>query len=383
MSSHINERAQAAHRITLIGTIADILLGAGKITVGLFSHSYGLVVDGIHSLSDLFSDFVLLGVIKYSQHGADDEHPYGHLRFETMATLLLGWLLIAVAGFLIYDNVERILHHEVVHIPTWPALVAITVSIVIKEALYHYTRKVGERIRSDMIIANAWHTRSDAWCSMVVMVGIIGSMFGAGWLDITAAIVVAVIIGKMGWDFAWTSTEELVDTGISIKETNLLKATAQSVEGVKDIHFIRGRRMGPHILLELHIEVSADVSVSEGHHIGACVAHYLMEQHDDVADVTFHIDAEDDGFGEMQYSVSAKLPNRQEILDSLKSCWQLVQPAPQILQIMPHYLKGKINVEVFLAHNHLDEEERDAYLQQLKNSAVNLPWLGEISVWYK
>lgn len=380
--NHVSERAQQAHRITLIGTIADILLGTGKILVGIVSHSYGLVVDGIHSLSDLFSDFVLLGVIRYSQHGADEEHPYGHLRFETMATLLLGWLLIGVAGFLIYDNVERILHHETVQIPTWPALVAITISIAVKEWLYHYTRKIGEAIRSDMIVANAWHTRSDAWCSMVVMVGIIGSMFGAGWLDIAAAITVAVIIGKMGWDFAWTSTEELVDTGISAEESKMLKATAQCVEGVRDIHFIRGRRMGPHILLELHIEVSSDVSVSEGHHIGACVAHHLMEQHDDVADVTFHIDAEDDGFGEMQYSASAKLPNRQEILDSFKHGWQFIQPAPEIITIMPHYLSGKINVDIFLKHPDLNKESRDHYQLQLKESVRNLPWLGDITVWY-
>jgi hypothetical protein len=122
--------------------------------------------------------------------------------------------------------------------------------------------------------------------------------------------------------------------------------------------------------------------VSEGHHIGACVAHHLMQQHDDIADVAFHIDAEDDGFGEMQYSVSAKLPNRREILESFKHCWQSVHPTPQILNIMPHYLAGKINVDVFLAHLTLDASTRDDYQTQLKKNVSNLPWLGDISIWY-
>jgi cation diffusion facilitator family transporter len=382
MTIATQQRAYHSHRVTLITSIVDFLLGVGKILFGVFSHSYGLVVDGIHSLSDLLSDFVILGVIKYSHHDADDEHPYGHLRFETMATLLLGVVLMAVAGILIFDNVERIIHNEVTRTPTWPALVAVTLSIIVKEWMYHFTKRIGEKIHSDMLIANAWHSRSDSLSSLVVMVGIIGSMFHVGWLDVMAAIVVAVIIAKIGWDFARASTAELVDTGLAESETKAIKATALNIPGVRDIHFIRGRRMGPHILLELHIEVNSNISVSEGHYIGCAVAYHVMQEHDDIADVTFHIDAEDDGFGDHQYALASQMPDRNTILKALADSWQHLSPVPVIRDITLHYLGGKIKVDVFISSHQLEKEHVDVYQQNLQQAAQHLPWLASLSVWY-
>lgn len=215
---------RAASRVTIIGMILDAVLGVLKCIVGLLFGSQALFVDGIHSFTDVASDLVVLVVMKLSRRGPDADHPYGHQRFETLGTMILGSFLIAIGGALAWDNLWRVLTTEELAVPGWPVLVIAVLSILGKEWIFRYTRHVGEQIRSYLIVANAWHSRTDAFSSVVVLIGAIGAMAGFAWLDAVAAIVIAVIIAHVGWQFTWSSVRELVDTGLSDEDTDRLRS---------------------------------------------------------------------------------------------------------------------------------------------------------------
>ncbi|MCG2582593.1 MAG: cation diffusion facilitator family transporter, partial [Marinobacter sp.] len=214
-SPNLDAERQAASRVTIIGMILDAVLGVIKVIAGALFHSQALIVDGIHSFSDVASDLVVLGVMRFSRQAPDQNHPYGHQRIETIGTLALGSILIAVGAILAWDNILRLIAGGADQVPEWPVLVAAAVSVGSKEWIYHYTRQVGQAIRSDLIIANAWHSRTDAFSSVIVLFSTIGAMVGFIWLDILAAVVIAAIVIHIGWKFTWDSVKELVDTGLS------------------------------------------------------------------------------------------------------------------------------------------------------------------------
>ena len=168
-----NSNKDLAIKATLIGSVIDLLLGVFKILVGLLFNSYALIVDGIHSLSDLLTDGFVLIVSKYAHEKPDEEHPYGHARFETFGTIVIGILLIIVAIFLAKDNIERFLNNESLVVPGWPTLLIAFISIISKEWIYRYTLKIGKKINSPLIIANAWHSRSDAFTSIIVFISLV------------------------------------------------------------------------------------------------------------------------------------------------------------------------------------------------------------------
>ncbi len=182
MNTVVN-RTQLAVRVTLVGSVIDALLGAMKIIVGYVAHSHALVVDGVHSLSDLLTDLGVVLVSRYSGEDPDESHPYGHGRFETFGTVVLGSFLVFVALALFYDNAQRLWNKDELLVPTWPALCVAFISIVSKEWVFRYTKKIGEEINSKLIIANAWHSRTDMFSSIVVLVGVAGAMMGWLWLD--------------------------------------------------------------------------------------------------------------------------------------------------------------------------------------------------------
>ncbi|MEE3118472.1 MAG: cation diffusion facilitator family transporter, partial [Pseudomonadota bacterium] len=265
---NLAREVKAASRVTLIGMVLDAVLGTIKVTAGALFNSQALLVDGIHSFSDVASDLVVLGVMRISRQEPDQDHPYGHQRIETFGTLVLGSILIAVGAALAWENILRLIQGEANIVPGWPVLVAAAVSVAGKEWIYHYTRRVGQAIRSELIIANAWHSRTDALSSVVVLVSTAGAMLGFLWLDVLAAVVIAGFIIRVGWKFTWDSVKELVDTGLSPDDTRMLKDIARQTDGVRNVHELRSRRMGHDILLDIHLVVRPDISVSEGHQIG-------------------------------------------------------------------------------------------------------------------
>ncbi|WP_246480021.1 cation diffusion facilitator family transporter [Motiliproteus sediminis] len=342
MHMHVDDKRKEAVRVTWIGAIVDTLLGVAKIIAGLIYNSHALVADGIHSLSDLVTDFMVVFIVGVSHEEPDEEHPYGHERFETLGTVVLGFLLVAVAGAMAYESTLNLINADQVSLPGWPALVIAGISILSKEWIFRYTMAVGKRLKSDLLIANAWHSRTDAYSSIVVFIGIGGAMAGFPWLDSLAALAVALFVAKIGWDLSWKSLRELVDTAIPQEELDRIKQVAMDVEGVQDVHSFKSRQMGPKILLEMHLQVHPYLSVSEGHYIGDTVVMRLLKEFTDIGHIIFHIDSEDDD----EQRVCLLLPMRSEITalidQQLEEHTQLIRRERLTL----HYLKGRIELEL-------------------------------------
>ncbi|MDI9246905.1 cation diffusion facilitator family transporter [Marinobacter sp. CHS3-4] len=367
------ERHEAT-RITVIGMILDAVLGAIKVVGGLLFHSQALIVDGIHSFSDVASDVVVLAVMRLSRQAPDQEHPYGHQRIETLGTMVLGSFLIAVGAALAWDNFLRLLDTEGARLPQWPVLVAAAISVLSKEWIYRYTRRVGLAIRSDLIVANAWHSRTDALSSVVVLVSTAGAMMGHVWLDVLAAIVISILIVHIGWRFAWDSVKELVDTGLSPEDTETLREAAKSVEGVRNVHELRSRKMGQDILLDVHLVVRPEISVSEGHQIGMRVVAAMRASFDNILDINFHVDAEND---DEQSPTSETLPNRSQIREALEEHFPVDLPPNSRFRL--HYLKNRVHIELFLE---LDGQQQRPDSQAISQQMESYPWFGSLHIWF-
>lgn len=334
-----NERYWQARKVTLIGACVNALLGIIKLIGGYLYHSHALIADGVHSISDLFTDVMVLFASKYGSLDADDTHPYGHQRIETAATLLLALLLILAGCGIAWDAIDELIHSENT-MPGWLSLPVICSSIIANEVLFHYTRYVGNKINSQLIIANAWHHRSDAASSIVVLLGLIGSLAGFIYLDAVAAVIVGLMIVKMGWNYGWNSVKELVDTAVDAELLAEIEQVIQSIDGVQKIHQLRSRFMGNDVLIDVHILVSPKISVSEGHYIAQHVHMALVEQIPSVQDVIVHVDPEDDEV----CRPSLHLPSRKVIQEQLLN--EVHIDFPDILFWNLHYLNGKISLDI-------------------------------------
>ena len=367
------EERKAASRVTVIGMLLDGVLGVLKVIAGTLFHSQALLVDGIHSFTDVASDLVVLGVMRVSRQAPDQGHPYGHQRIETMGTMVLGSILIAVGAALVWDNTLRLLDGGTMNIPEWPVLVAAIISIASKEWIYRYTRRVGIAIRSDLIIANAWHSRTDALSSVVVLFSTIGAMLGYLWLDVLAAVIISGIIIHIGWRFTRDSVKELVDTGLSPEDTETLKHIASKTDGVRNVHELRSRRMGHDILLDVHLVVSPEISVSEGHQIGMQVVNAMRNTLDNILDINFHIDAEND---EIHPPTSERLPDRAEIREALH---QHIENLPPNNRLRLHYLRNRVHMELFME---IPQSEALPDARQISEDLSRYGWFGSLRIWH-
>lgn len=334
-----------AKKITLIGGLVNTLLGVGKIVGGILFHSHALVADGIHSFADLISDAMVLIASKYGSLEADDSHPYGHKRIETAATLFLSLLLIAAGIGIAWDAISELLRGE----HTKPMAIAVGIafsSIIANELLFFATRKVGMQIQSDLIIANAWHHRADSGASFVVVVGILGSLMGFIYSDALAAIIVSLLVIKMGVEYAWQSIHELIDSGVDAETLEQITRSIHAVDGILKIHQLRTRKMGADVYIDVHIIVHSLISVSEGHYIAQKLHHYLMHSLPHVRDVTVHVDAEDDE----KSSPSLHLPDRTQLNEKLFNNWHSSHHC--LKQITLHYLNGELHIELLCQGRH-------------------------------
>lgn len=373
------QRYNQVRKVTLIGSLIDFLLGVAKILVGWIAHSQALVADGIHSLSDLATDFIVLYAAKHSHKEADEDHPYGHGRIETLATVGLGIALVFVAAGIAYDSVLRLNDPGMLLQPGMLALAVALVSVVSKEWIYHYTVRTARRLRSEMLMANAWHSRSDAISSIVVVIGIGGAMFGYPYLDAVAAVAVAAMIAKIGFDLVRSSTRELIDTALEPEEIETIRKHIFDVSGVRAVHMLRTRKSAGDAFVDVHIQVDPRVSVSEGHQIGETVRRRLLDEVDVVSDVTVHIDPEDDESG----SPCDDLPTREHVLEALKKVWPKL-PAKSIDDITLHYLSGEIHVDLDLPIEILrDTSEAKAFVEQLRQAVTALPYISDVDVKFK
>jgi len=373
----IDQRYKETRKVTLIGSVLDLVLGVGKIIAGYVGNSQALIADGIHSLSDLVTDVLVLIAAKHGSREADEDHPYGHARIETMMTVALGMALIAVALGLGYDAIRRLFDPELLLNPGWLALVVAIISIVSKEAIYHYTLRVAIKLRSNLLKANAWHSRSDAISSVIVMIGVIGSMAGLTYLDAIATIGVVYMIAKIGWELSWHSMRELVDTALDAERVEEIREFIKDIDGVEGLHLLKTRRMGADALVDVHIQVSARLSVSEGHQISEAVRRRLIESMDEISDVMVHIDPENDEDGQPCCS----LPLRREMEVMLRQAWADIPISNKIEYITLHYLDGKVHVDLQLPMNVCtDSGQAQQIAASLTQASTQIKEIGDIRV---
>lgn len=372
-------RYREIRKVTLVGSVVDLALGVAKIFFGLVAHSQALVADGIHSLSDLLTDFMVIFAAKHAHREADDSHPYGHGRIETLMTVGLGGSLIIVAGGIVWDATSRLFNPDELLQPTMAAMVVAGVSVLSKEIIYHYTMRLARRLKSNMLRANAWHSRSDAISSIVVMVGIGGTMAGLPYLDSIAAVTVGLMVAKIGWDLSWQSVRELIDTALEEEEVTHIRSTIEDVSGVRELHMLRTRLSGGDALVDVHIQVDPRLSVSEGHQIGERVRQTLLKDIEVVSDVTVHIDPEDDELVSPCYH----LPLRSELLGMLHKSWAGIPQMEQIQEVTLHYLNGEVHIDVVLPME-LNEgrEAVQSLIARLKERAKTVTDVGRIRILY-
>lgn len=337
-------RYQASRKVAFIAMLANAILVIGQVVAGIVGHSQALVADGMHTLSDLCVDLLVLYALKHSVKEADEEHPYGHARIETAATLVLGLVLLLVgigigarAGF-------RLTDHSPFITPSAMTLWVSGFTIFAKEALYQYTMRVARRFDSDLLKASAWHHRSDAISSIVVFLGIAGTIAGIHSLDALAALGVALFVAKIGIQLGWPAIVELVDTGLGKEQLQHIRRVILAVDGVRALHLLRTRRIGGRALVDVHIIVDEDISVSEGHFISEAVRIRLVHEVDVVADALVHIDPEDDA----DVTPARNLPSRGAIQAHLRERFHNIEAAAHIEKVTLHYVRGKLQLELLL-----------------------------------
>jgi len=370
-------RYKEVRKVTLVGSVVDFLLAVAKVIVGYIGQSQALIADGIHSFSDLVTDFMVLWAAKHASRDADEDHPYGHGRIETLMTVVLGVALILVGVGIAWDALRRLFDPELLLHPSWIVLVVAAASIISKEAIYHYTLAAARKFRSALLRANAWHSRSDAISSIVVFVGVLGSMAGLDYLDAIAAIGVALMIVKIGWDLGWHSVRELIDTALDTEQVEHIRKMISEVDGVVALHMLRTRKMGPDALVDVHIQVESLLSVSEGHQISEAVRQQLVQNIEDVADVTVHIDPEDDELA----TPCCQLPGRGQIMAGLQEAWRDVIEIDDIRKITLHYLDGRVHVDVQLPLTLAESVTRQAELtNKLRTAGLKLQDIESIQI---
>ena len=291
----MNTREKDIYKVTIVGTVVNALLVAVKFVAGIAGRSSALVADAVHSLTDFISDIVVLIFVRISGKPRDAEHEYGHGKFETLATMIIGVLLIGAGIGLLINGVKQVwdsLNGAVLPEPTWIALAVAFISIVSKEILYRYTVKEGRKLNSDAVIANAWHHRSDAISSLGTMVGIGGAMFfGERWriLDPLAAVVVSFFIIKAGYDITKPAINELLEASLPKEQTDEIMKIIRSVDGVKGLHNLRTRKIGNAIAIDVHAKMDDELRLTEAHEIASRIEQAIRDRYGNESMINVHI----------------------------------------------------------------------------------------------
>lgn len=373
----LEQRHKITQRVTLTGAAVNCALASLQIIFGLLGKSQALLADGFHTLSDLSTDFIVLYASRRAAKAADEDHPYGHGRIETLASMLLGGILVTVGVGIGLRGIDSILNPLPIN-PEAITLVFALLAVGAKEGLYHYTLRAARKTHSSLLESNAWHHRSDALSSIVVVIGISAQLLGVPYMDALAAIVVAVMISLMGFRLGQKALYELIDTGLDI---DLVRDVRQAMLGnasVVGIHNLRTRSMGGLGYIDAHIEVDSDLTVSEAHFIAHNIEHLVKKQFPKIIDVQIHIDPLDDA---VKGSVLAKLPERESIEQDLQQAWDGLSESTQIIQTKLHYLDRLIEVDLVLPAS-MCTPDHAAGIGKLQDAANNLDYIGKVNIYY-
>lgn len=292
----MSERTSSANRVTWVGFVVNLLLTVFKLTAGVIGHSGAMIADAVHSLSDFATDIVVLMSFRVVGKPADRSHDYGHGKYETLATAIIGGALLLVGAGIFWGGAVKIwnsIRGEHMQAPAGIALIAAIVSIVVKECLYRYTVTVGKRIESPAVIANAWHHRSDAFSSVGTMIGIGGAIaLGEKWhiLDPLAAVIVSFFIIKVALDISSGSIKELSEESLDDAIKDEIAQIACSIYGATHPHNLRTRRIGSNIAVDLHIRVAPDMRVADAHAITSKIETGIRKRFGQSAFVSIHVE---------------------------------------------------------------------------------------------
>lgn len=378
------ERYRTTRFATILAAVINSVLAATQIFTGWLFQSQALIADGVHTLSDLVSDGVVLFAAGKASASPDANHPYGHGRIETLATVVVGLLLGFAALGIAWSAGHRLLAWETLAGPSPAALIFATLTLVGKEGLYQYTVRAARRIHSPLLQANAWHHRTDAISSVVVFIGIGGAVAGWPWLDALAALIVAMFILYIAWQLIFKSAAELIDTALEPEQVEVIQEAITRVPGVKDAHMLRTRKLGNEAAADVHIQVSPRISVSEGHQIADEVYRAIRNSIATLRDVTVHVDPENDE----EQSRSVGLPLRPLITEHIRQAWEGLPELNLIEQVGLHYLSGRVHLTITLR---LEDDPKGA---ELNTRAVDLAervhahpgldgQLGEVLILYR
>ncbi len=281
-----------AGRIALwFGVIGNALLIAVKTVLGVVGRSQALIADAVHSFTDFATDIMAFAGLKYAVKGKDKDHPFGHGKIETLMTLLIGLTLVLVGIWIGYSAAVSVFSGSL-ESPTYVALIGALISIAVKEWMYQYTVRVGRRIKSNVLVANAWHHRSDAFSSIAAALGIGGALIHPSliFLDPLAALLVALFIIKVGFDIIIPAFQSAADAAPEQSKLDEIRAAAESVEGVRDAHDTKARQYASKLYVEIHIVVDPGISVAEGHSIADSVRDAILNGVEDILEVIVHVD---------------------------------------------------------------------------------------------
>lgn len=289
-------REKEIYKVTLVGSAGNLVLLTFKFVAGVLGHSAAMIADAVHSLSDFFTDLIVLVFVKVSSKPQDESHDYGHGKFETMATLFVGLALVGAAIGIIVSGAVKFAHWlggEMLEVPGKLALWAALASIVVKELLYRYTVSKGRKLDSPAVVANAWHHRSDAYSSIGAAIGIGGAiLLGERWavLDPLASIVVGAMLLKVAWDLLKDSMGELTDMSLSAGEEKEIESIITSVPDVSEPHNLRTRRIGNRVAIESHIRMDGDLPLHIAHEHATAIERKLKERFGRDTLVTLHME---------------------------------------------------------------------------------------------
>jgi cation diffusion facilitator family transporter len=349
------EKQAAARKSTFVSVVLNILLMSLQIVVGLIAHSQALVADGMHSLADLISDFIVLVANRASGEEPDADHNYGHARYETVASLFLGGLLIAVGVGMLWRAGVRLANLDDIPAVHASALAVAVLVLVSKETLFRYMLREAKRVRSALLVANAWHARSDAASSLVVAIGIIGSLAGVRLLDPIAAAIVGFLVGRMGWVIGWNALQDLSDRALDDAATADIRKLLATTPGVVDVDELRTRKMGDFALVDAHILVDPLISVSEGHYIAESARSRVLTD-ERVLDALIHVDPESDAI----FRPPARMPTRAAVAALVDS--ELTRHGLRADALNVHYLSTGLDVDITLAPDVIADREHDGEL---------------------
>lgn len=372
-------RYQVAKRTSFVNATINTLLAAFKIVIGWLGNSSALIADGVHSLSDLISDSLVLIASKAGTKSPDPGHPYGHQRIETIAAIAIAILFVGAGVYIFYDAVLHFLAKKIMHQPDIYVLIVAAVSVVANEWLFRYTLKMGKLINSNLVITNAWHNRSDVYVSLLVLFSVSLAFFGIPHVDAIGAAIVALLIVKIGFKMIWESLNELLDAAVDEKTLLQIHGIIEHTPGVKAVHQLRTRLHGGSIFVDVHIQlVNPKISVSEGHHISDQVGLRLANQIKKISDITVHIDPEDDE----EVMTSVNLPNRVELRMQLENCWKELPGYDALESMRIHYLDGKLEIEIILPLALTEKFSAQELQQRYKTACESINDIDSIHVYF-